>query len=126
MRKYFLFFTVFITGGSVMILEVIGSRILGPYYGVSLYIWSALITITLIALSVGYWFGGIVADKLKKAGGLYAIIFFSGIVTSIIPLFSSPILLFTRSLGLKLGALTSAFLIFSLKQNLLNNLYFEF
>jgi hypothetical protein len=44
-----LYLTVTITGAAVMILELLGTRIIGPFYGVSLYVWSSLIAVTLIA-----------------------------------------------------------------------------
>ena len=49
---------VAICGAAVLAIEILGTRILGPFYGVSLYLWSALISVTLAALSVGYALGG--------------------------------------------------------------------
>ena len=57
-----LYGVVFISGAAVLALEILGTRILGPFYGVSLYLWSALISMTLRALSVGYALGGWWAD----------------------------------------------------------------
>ncbi len=54
-----LYVTVTITGAAVMILELLGTRIIGPFYGVSLYVWSSLIAVTLIALALGYLLRGI-------------------------------------------------------------------
>jgi len=47
-------------------LEVLGSRVMGPFFGISLYIWASLISVTLIALSLGYWLGGTMADRKSK------------------------------------------------------------
>ena len=58
-----LYVVVMIAGGSVLAIEILGTRILGPFYGVSLFLWSALITVTLAALSVGYVVGGRWADR---------------------------------------------------------------
>ena len=49
-----LYIVVFVSGAAVLAIEILGTRILGPFYGVSLFLWSALITVTLLALSVGY------------------------------------------------------------------------
>ncbi len=49
---------IFITGGAILALELLASRILTPYFGVSLYIWSGILSITLISLAAGYWHGG--------------------------------------------------------------------
>src|SRR5688572_7273114 len=49
---------VFVTGGAILALELLASRIMTPYFGVSLYIWTGILSITLIALALGYWLGG--------------------------------------------------------------------
>ncbi|HYA02935.1 MAG TPA: fused MFS/spermidine synthase, partial [Syntrophobacteria bacterium] len=54
---------VFICGAVVMILEMVGSRILAPYLGTSIVIWTSLIGVILGCLSLGYWWGGRIADK---------------------------------------------------------------
>jgi len=45
-----------------MIFELIGARMLGPFAGTSLFVWTSLIGIILGSLSLGYWLGGKVAD----------------------------------------------------------------
>ncbi|HLF13460.1 MAG TPA: fused MFS/spermidine synthase, partial [Bacteroidota bacterium] len=54
---------VAVAGASVLALEILGTRILGPHFGVSLFLWSALITVTLAALAIGYLIGGSWADR---------------------------------------------------------------
>ena len=36
-----------------MVVEVLGARVIGPFFGVSLFVWTALITVTLLSLSIG-------------------------------------------------------------------------
>ncbi len=55
-KRYELF--IFITGAVTLALEVLSSRIMTPYFGVSLFIWSGILSITLAFLAVGYWAGG--------------------------------------------------------------------
>lgn len=55
--------TVFSSGAVVMIFELTGSRIIGPWAGTSLYVWSSLIGVIMASLSAGYWLGGRMADK---------------------------------------------------------------
>ncbi len=54
---------VFITGAAILSLEVLASRIMTPYFGVSLYIWSGILSITLIFLAIGYRLGGSISAK---------------------------------------------------------------
>ena len=53
---------IFTTGGAILALELLASRILTPYFGVSLYIWSGILSITLVSLAAGYWHGGRLAS----------------------------------------------------------------
>jgi len=62
----FLFAKILITGGIVLGLELAASRVMTPFFGVSLYVWSAILSVTLIALALGYKFGGILADRLGR------------------------------------------------------------
>ena len=114
MNKFLLYFTVFVCGGAVLAIEILGTRIIGPYYGVSIYLWSALISITLIALSIGYMIGGRIADKNKSVNVLALIIVLSGILTILIPLFRNSIIEFTDPMGLRLSVLFSSFIPFLL------------
>ena len=88
MNKYKLEITVFLSGALTMILELIAARILSPYVGSSNLIWTTIIGIMLTSMSIGYWFGGKMADKNKendiKILSNYLLV--SAIATSIIPI----------------------------------------
>jgi spermidine synthase len=55
-----------------MVVEILGSRMLAPSFGTTLHVWSALITVTLAALAIGYAAGGRVADRRPGLGTLMA------------------------------------------------------
>ena len=76
-NKYFLELTTFVCGAVVMMFELIGSRILGPYFGTSLFVWTSLIGIILGSLTLGYYFGGKIADINPSFNNLSLIIFFA-------------------------------------------------
>ena len=88
MKKYSLEITVFLSGALTMMLELIAARVLSPYVGSSNLIWTTIIGIMLTSMSIGYWFGGKMADKNKendiKILSNYLLI--SAIATSIIPI----------------------------------------
>lgn len=73
--KYLLEIVVFVCGAVVMIFELVGSRVLGPYFGTSIFVWTSLIGIILGSLSIGYYLGGKTADKKSTFKGLSLIIF---------------------------------------------------
>ncbi len=58
---------IFLTGAVVLALEVLSSRIMTPYFGVSLYIWAGILSITLSFLAVGYYLGGYFSRRYDKA-----------------------------------------------------------
>ena len=55
---------VFTSGAVLLGMELAASRVLAPYFGNSLFVWGALIGVVLAGLSVGYWLGGTLADRL--------------------------------------------------------------
>ncbi|MEM5789332.1 MAG: fused MFS/spermidine synthase [Syntrophobacteraceae bacterium] len=65
---------VFLCGAVVMVMEMVGSRVLAPYLGSSIIVWTSLIGIILGSLSAGYWWGGIKADRNASRRGLSLII----------------------------------------------------
>ncbi|HSA59490.1 MAG TPA: fused MFS/spermidine synthase [bacterium] len=58
MGKKFLYTTVFLSGMAVMAVELTASRLVAPYFGTSFLIWTNLIGVVLLVLSLGYYFGG--------------------------------------------------------------------
>ena len=62
-----LYTIIFISGAAILALELLASRIMTPYFGVSLYIWTGILAITLIALALGYWLGGRLAKRRASA-----------------------------------------------------------
>ncbi len=59
---------IFITGAVTLSLEVLASRIMTPYFGVSLYIWAGILSITLILFALGYQFGGQISQRRDRDG----------------------------------------------------------
>ena len=112
MNKYLLYFIVFVCGGAVLAIEILGTRIIGPFYGVSLFLWSALISVTLVALSIGYIIGGRIADRKKNYSVLSLIIFLAGLITLLIPLLRNFVIELTEPMGLRASVLLSAFILF--------------
>ena len=63
MNRKVILATVFFTGAAVLVIEVTATRVLAPYFGNTLYTVSSIIAVILGALSIGYYLGGIFADK---------------------------------------------------------------
>ncbi len=108
----FLVITSLVCGALVMVIEVLGSRIIGPFFGSSLFVWTSLITVTLVGLALGYTAGGILSDRRESPAYLYGIIFLAGVAVLLIPALKRPVLELSLSLGLRFGALTASTLLF--------------
>ena len=59
-------FLIFVTGAGILALEILASRVETPYFGVSLYIWSAILATTLFFMALGYYSGGIISAAAKR------------------------------------------------------------
>ncbi len=77
----FLFLTAFLSGAIVMAMEILGSRLLAPVFGNSLFVWGALIGVILAAMSTGYAFGGWASDRHLGGRVLAGLFLLSGIWT---------------------------------------------
>jgi spermidine synthase len=112
MRALQLYAVVFVAGAAVLAIEILGTRILGPFYGVSLFLWSALITATLIALSIGYAVGGRWADRGPTLPRLYGVLAAAGVWTLLVPWLKQPVLMLAEPFGLRAAVLVAACTLF--------------
>jgi len=108
----YLVLTAVVCGGLVMVLEVLGSRVIGPFFGVSLYVWTSLISVTLVSLAGGYAVGGVLADRFRSPTYLFAIVMIAGLLALAIPLLKSPVLAACVPLGLRVGSLVGTLILF--------------
>ncbi|UCB54022.1 MAG: fused MFS/spermidine synthase [Thiotrichales bacterium] len=113
MPDWALLATVFITGACVLIIELMGTRILAPYFGSGIYTWSALIAVTLAALALGYAFGGRLADRLPRADILYNLCLAAGLWTLSTPMLARPLLpAMIQIPDLRIGVLLSSCILY--------------
>src|SRR5258706_1481924 len=114
-KSYILDITVFACGAIVMIFEIIGSRILSPFIGTSTYVWTSLIGIILGSLSLGYWFGGRVADRRPDVKLLAAVILTASGLISLTVLVKDVLLslIASAAVGLEIKALVASIILFA-------------
>jgi spermidine synthase len=106
---------VFLTGAVVMILEIVGSRILAPYLGTSIFVWTSLIGIILGSLSFGYYKGGKIADSDPNYRTFSLIILSAALFLGITTVLQGVVLnLIENSLSdIRMGAILSALILFA-------------
>jgi len=95
-------------------LEMTGSRVLATFFGSSIYVWGAIISVFLAALAVGYFVGGMVADRRPDFNVLIYLLLFDGIWLLVIPVYANRLCRVILSLGpgQRLGPLLSTLLLF--------------
>jgi MFS family permease len=76
---------VFVGGFIIMVLEIIGARFLAKDFGSSFHVWVSQIGVVLIALALGYYLGGALADKWQRLSVLMALLLPAGLVQFLIP-----------------------------------------
>lgn len=81
----FLFLLAFIEGASVMACELLGAKMVAPFFGSSLYVWAAVLGVTLFGLMSGYYIGGYLSDKYRREDLVYWILIAAGIFLAIMP-----------------------------------------
>ena len=105
---------VFVSGAVLMGLEMTGSRILAIHFGSSIYVWGAIIGVFLAALSIGYYSGGMLADRRPSFSLLNALLLIAGGWLMLIPFYANPVcrLLLRFNPGERLGPLLATLILF--------------
>ena len=92
---FLLYGNAFALGFVLMGFEMLGSRYLYPYYGGSIETWAALISTVLAALMIGYFVGGILADRFPSLSLLAILVFLSSGFFLMVPKSADPLLAWT-------------------------------
>lgn len=83
--KYSLLGLSFIEGGSVMAIELLAAKMIAPYFGSSLHVWSAVLATTLAGLTVGYFLGGQLSQRTKSPIPLYYLVLITACLSVLLP-----------------------------------------
>lgn len=78
------FSAAFVSGFVIMSIELLGGRILAPWFGSSVYVWGSIITVFMLSLALGYLWGGRLSTR-NPNGRTYAL-FFLVAAAAILPL----------------------------------------
>src|SRR3954449_1017827 len=85
-------FLVFVVGTGSLGAEIAAVRLLAPYFGASTIVWANTIGIVLVALSVGYWLGGRLADRHPSMRALCLTSLVAALMLAIVPFAADPLL----------------------------------
>ena len=111
----------FASGFCIMTVEMLGARILSPYFGGSLSVWGSIITIFMLALALGYLWGGKLSAR--KPNAITFAGFFIGAAVFFIPIivFSDAIMepIFMALEDPRYGSLFAAIFLFFIPTSIL-------
>jgi spermidine synthase len=118
--KHKLILGLLITGACVMILELLVTRLVAPYYGSSIFVWTAMIGVVLAFLAYGYHYGGQRSSVHASFRSLSVLLIAVVVWLIIITLAKEPILIFTTLFpDPRLGVVLTATIILGLPAFLL-------
>jgi spermidine synthase len=83
---------VFVVGSATLGAEIAVARLIAPFFGDSTIVWANTIAVVLVALSIGYWFGGRLADRHPHLEGLCLLVLASSVLLAVVPMMAQPLL----------------------------------
>ncbi|MGV3631235.1 MAG: fused MFS/spermidine synthase [Bacteroidota bacterium] len=111
--KTLLYLVSFLCGMNLLAFELIGSKLLAPYFGTSFHVWSATLFVSLLGIALGYYFAG---KRIKKSGAplkiLSALLSINAFVLLLVPLISTPVFNSMLNLPFVAGILLAVSLLF--------------
>lgn len=107
---------VFTSGAVLLVLEIVASRVLAPFFGNSVYVWGSLIGVFLAGLTLGYFLGGRAADRWPSGVVFSGLVFLAGALTFPIPFVARRAMeaLVLADLGPRASPLSAAAILFFL------------
>jgi len=111
LRRY-LYLTAATTGAAIMVVEILGAKMLSPYVGMSHFVWTAQIAVTLVALACGYYVGGRLADRSQQVKQLYWSILGAAAYLSLTVIICEPVAYWCLDFNLAVGSLLASAILF--------------
>lgn len=102
-----------------MIVEILGAKMLSPYVGLSHFVWTAQIAVTLVALACGYYAGGKLADRSQRLARLYWAILAAALYLAVTVRICEPVAYWCLDFDLAVGSLLASTILFFLPLALL-------
>lgn len=94
-----------------MAVELIGAKLVTPFFGNSIYVWASALGFTLLGLMAGYFLGGWLSERLPSRKLLYKVVLISGAIVALMPFTANIIVGITSSMELRLAVILSEIVI---------------
>lgn len=116
LNRFIIYFLAAWSGFFVMGVELLGGRILSPYFGSSIFVWGGIITVFMTCLSAGYLIGGVLSTANPNLRKLGLLVLAEALLSIPIVGFGEPVLELLSSIAPdpRYGSLLAAFLLFGI------------
>ncbi len=104
--SFYIYVLAFFSGMCIMAVELCASRLMAPFFGTSTFVWTNIIGIIMIALSIGYFIGGRLADRKPRLNILLRLLMAASAFLLTLPFVASPLVRWLASL---MGNFNSSF-----------------
>ncbi len=104
----------FVSGFCIMSIEMLGARLLSPYFGGSLEVWGSVIAVFMLALALGYLAGGRLSVRRPSAAAFAGFFFAAAALSLPLVLFADPVMepIFLRIEDARYGSLLASLVLF--------------
>jgi len=126
--RSYLYFTVFVSGMTTLAAEFAAPRLIGNVFGNSNMVWASIIGLSLLYLTLGYFVGGVWADRRPQAATMYQVLAWGAFTLGIVPYCANPVLHFAArsfadlQLAVLLGSFATVLILFSVPVTLLGTI----
>ena len=110
-RSWYFYLTLIIEGAALMAVELMGAKLVAPFYGSTLYVWTAILVSTVAGLTAGYYAGGRFSAKNATEKTLFAILAVSALLVAVLPYTTRGLITATSGCGLLTGIIITSLLL---------------
>lgn len=107
LKTRYIYPVLLIEGASLMGIELVGAKLVAPSYGSSIYVWAAVLSVTLAALTLGYFAGGKISVRRPTEKMLFAILTIAAFSVLLMPFSGKMIMNATLGFDMRLGVILS-------------------
>jgi spermidine synthase len=115
----YLYATAGVCGAAIMVVQILGAKMVAPFLGTSHFVWTAQIAVTLLALALGYYAGGRLADRSQRLGQVYVAVLLAALYLSATTLVIRPLAYWCLEFRLAIGSLLVSTLLYFVPLSLL-------
>lgn len=106
MPKSSIILLALLEGFTVLSVEILGAKMITPYYGASIFIWTIVLGITMISLAIGYYFGSWLSQKNNPKQQLFILLQITTLLIALMPFTIHPLFRLVKIFDIYTGAFT--------------------